>query len=301
MHEFDILTAECEVLRRTTLSITEANGRKWAVKTLGPNRPPVALFCEYVVGRLARQLGLRWPEVGIAGIDSAATKQRLPEWSVLPDNGATDRQFVVSIEWLNITPIHPHAREAARCLSEEESPESAKQLILDDNREVKERVWSYLDDDENLHQLCGFEIFSRWAYASDTKNDVVLADASNKLWFLDGEYYLGNSIHIPLTVPVAQITSATCRVQRAEFFPFTAGLRRKFAISSFDPWLERLLHPDFQSCFEDALKEIPAHWKPPSSKLEHIRQRLFTDAPSFVETYRADHAKYFTAAPEPKK
>ena len=274
MVRLDLDSSESEVLRRArnTRKITEADGRRWVVKSLSATTvKPWDLFSEYVIGALAAQFGLRWPKVRIA--------------KLLQTESDIEPLHAVAIEWIDgLTCLFPEQKPFVQELSEDESLEELQKERQDARKTVKAKVKRYLDaDSSNLDQVCAFEIFSRWAYPSDTKNDILHVDPTEKLWFLDGEHYMGNNVYWPPQgIPAVEV-----RVNRAYFFEFISGLRGRLEACHFTPWLEKLTDENLRCSFEEALSKVPSTWRPKKEEVDHIREQLFTEAPAFVEAYSA--------------
>lgn len=271
MVRLDLNSSESEVLRRArnTRKITEADGRRWVVKSLSAKTvKPWDLFSEYVVGALAAQFGLRWPKVRIA--------------ELLQTESDIEPLHAVAIEWIDgLTCLFPEEKQFIKELPDGKSHHDVIEARI---KILKAGVEPYLaDNPSNLAKICGFEIFSRWAYPSDVKNDVLHVDSQGELWFLDGEHYMGNNVYWPPTA----IPSVTTRVERGYFFEFLSGLRGRVEVSQFTPWLEKLTDENLRCSFEEALAKVPSTWRPKEEEVDHIREQLFTEAPAFVEAYIA--------------
>lgn len=275
MLQIDLNSSTSIRLRREdTYDVTESSGSRWAVKRIREESRRASLFVEYVVGSLAAEYGLSWPEVELA---------ELTEGQVT--------ELAVALPWLDgLTCIFPDEVEFMTVIPAEESTMDAAQKIKDRPEIVRKTLEPLLANEENLRQLCGFEVFWRWTYPQDTKNDILHMDPSGSLWFLDGEHHLGNTVRFGwLDIP-----SPLERV-RGWRYEFAKGLRQRLAdISHFDTWLSRLLDPALIKRFETAVSEVPAEWLPPMERIQHIRERLFIEAPSFVEEFRAHYETHYS-------
>jgi len=121
---------------------------------------------------------------------------------------------------------------------------------------------------QNLDQLAGFSVFSRWTDAGDTKNDVLQADPGGQFWFLDGKYYVGCQ-----TPTEWKFGSAYSRGDAFNGFQFTEPLAGQPS-GLFTPWLDRI--PSLTPVFDEACASVPSEWLP--TGLPSLRDGLFGDA-----------------------
>lgn len=265
-----------------TYKLIDAGGRVWALKLNSPPVRPQHLFSEFMVAKLAREFGLRWPDAHVARFK---------------------RTDAVALDWLEglKSPFGPiqtesQAKAGYDAQTDEEARAGAKELMalfMDParlNAEVTENAERARDKLEpllqaggdNAGQLCGFDIFARWAWAADRKPDVLQVDASQRLWFLDGEHYLGLEVNKalgPMPSPADRASNEIC------MFGFLIGIRDRQPRALFEPWLEVLSSGRLEAVFEKALEQIPPDWLPNAAELEDIRSSLFRDGGVFVSTY----------------
>lgn len=109
-----------------------------------------------------------------------------------------------------------------------------------------------LTQHQNLQQLAGFAVLSRWADAGDNKNDVLQVDPQGQFWFLDGEYYLGNK-----SPAEWNLGSPVCRGNAFNGFDFANALEGR-PLSLFSPWLAKLAA--LESVFDESCRAVPIDW-----------------------------------------